>query len=349
MTRVAIVGSGLGGFVAYATLRHAGLAAGRDRRLRPRRRPGRRPGGRGRRRSGSGGCAPRATATAPPPRSPGSPCARPRAGAIPCPLVLSVLDRYRPTVDEFLATSPSCASAAAGTRASCRRAGRPDPRRRRRLRARRHGVFRHVLVATGHPGLAVRTSSQAIRGWSTPTSRTSTPHGRRRRRRDGGGDRMAERARGRLRVSRCAGASRRGGRSTSPGRSSASAASPASTPRRAERAALLHGFGEPSYPPGRALGRPDRGGRARRPLPRRTGGRRRRAGDLRDGLSARLPARSAAGAARRRARARDARSAGSSSRHDSTVPGAHRRDAHAGPRRRARRSGRTRRRTRSSG
>jgi cation diffusion facilitator CzcD-associated flavoprotein CzcO len=71
------------------------------------------------------------------------------------PLVLSVCDRYRPTVDEFL-----------GHVAELRERSRWDesfvPARVERIAAADggfevggHGVFRHVLVATGHPGLAL--------------------------------------------------------------------------------------------------------------------------------------------------------------------------------------------------
>ena len=99
--RVAIVGSGLGGFVAYATLRHGGLEpaeiavfgdepdpAGAWRPARPR--------------SGSAGCARRATATATRPRSRGSPRGRRRAAATSSRCCSAVCNRYRPTVAEFL-------------------------------------------------------------------------------------------------------------------------------------------------------------------------------------------------------------------------------------------------------
>ena len=51
-------------------------------------------------------------------------------------------------------TSRSCGRERLGRRGRAA-AGGADPRGRRRLRARRAGTFRHVLVATGHPGLNV--------------------------------------------------------------------------------------------------------------------------------------------------------------------------------------------------
>ena len=99
--RVAIVGSGLGGFVAYATLRHAGLrpeeiavfggqadpagawrpraAAIRQRLMRS---------------ESDGHCAPTSF--------PGLAVREAARRRDPSPLVRSIFDRYRPTVDEFL-------------------------------------------------------------------------------------------------------------------------------------------------------------------------------------------------------------------------------------------------------
>ena len=305
--RVAIVGSGLGGFVAYATLRHAGLrpdeiavfggdadpagawrpraAAIRQRLMRS---------------ESDGHCAPTSF--------PGLAVREAARRRDPAPLVRSVFDRYRPTVDEFLRHV-----------AELRERSRWDESfvlaRVDRIAAvdggfdvGGHGVFRHVLVATGHPGPR-RPGRARGRPAGRPRLRAARVRlaRRRRRRRHGGGDRMAERARGRLRgrlgAPTRAGA---GGRSTSPGRSSRKRglAGFYAAPR-ARRAELLRGFGEPSYPPGRAWDAPIEARRARGPLPRRAGGRRRRAGDLRHGLRGGLPARSAAGAARRRARARE--------------------------------------------
>jgi cation diffusion facilitator CzcD-associated flavoprotein CzcO len=69
------------------------------------------------------------------------------------PLAASVCDRYHPTVETFLAHVEQLRE---------RSGWSPVPARVRRIRAvdggfelDAHGVFEHVLVATGHPGLAV--------------------------------------------------------------------------------------------------------------------------------------------------------------------------------------------------
>ena len=152
--RVAIVGSGLGGFVAYGTLRHAGLrpdqitvfgrdsdpaGAWRPRAAAIRQRP--------MRSESDGHCAPTSF--------PGLAVREAARRRDPAPLVLSVVDRYRPTVEEFLRHV-----------AELRERSRWDesfvPARVDRIAAvdggfevGGRGVFRHVLVATGHPGLAV--------------------------------------------------------------------------------------------------------------------------------------------------------------------------------------------------
>lgn len=151
--RVAIVGSGLGGFVAYATLRHGGLEPaeiavfgdGAD------------PAGAWRPRAvairqtlmrseSDGHCFPTSF-----PGLAAREAARRRDLA---PVLLSVCNRYRPTVDSFLRHVDEL-------RASTRwdesfRSGRIE-----RLRSvdagfelDGHGSFRHVLLAPGHPGLA---------------------------------------------------------------------------------------------------------------------------------------------------------------------------------------------------
>ena len=152
--RVAIVGSGLGGFVAYATLRHAGLDPGeiavfgdepdpagawrpraeaiRQRRMRS---------------ESDGHCAPTSF--------PGLAAYEAAHRRDLAPLLLSVCDRYRPTVGVFLHHL-----------AELRERTRWDesfvPARVERLAAVDGGFdvgglgdFRHVLVATGHPGLAL--------------------------------------------------------------------------------------------------------------------------------------------------------------------------------------------------
>ena len=150
---VAIVGSGLGGFVAYTTLRHAGFRPdeitvfGRDSdpagAWRPRAAAIRQ---RLMRSESDGHCAPTSF--------PGLAVREAARRRDPAPLVLSVLDRYRPTVEEFLRHV-----------AELRERSRWDesfvPARVDRIAAVEggfevgRGVFRHVLVATGHPGLAV--------------------------------------------------------------------------------------------------------------------------------------------------------------------------------------------------
>jgi cation diffusion facilitator CzcD-associated flavoprotein CzcO len=151
--RVAIVGGGLAGFVAYLTLLHGKLDPGditvfadeRD------------PAGPWRRRASSirqqlmrsesdGHCLPRSF--------PGLAVrAARRQGVVP--LALSICNRYHPTVDEFLDHVDD-------VRARCAWDQRVRLDRIGRVlgvaggfRLDTHGVFRHVLLATGHPGLAV--------------------------------------------------------------------------------------------------------------------------------------------------------------------------------------------------
>ena len=150
----AIVGGGLAGFIAHATLRHGGLASaeidvfGTD--------PD--PAAQWRRRAAAirqrrmrsesdGHCAPRSF--------PGLAVRAARRNLDPLPLVRSVLDRYHPTVDEFLLHVEELRSASAWDESF-------RPHHVGRIAAvdggfdvDGHGVFRHVLVATGHPGLNV--------------------------------------------------------------------------------------------------------------------------------------------------------------------------------------------------
>jgi cation diffusion facilitator CzcD-associated flavoprotein CzcO len=149
----AIVGGGLASLVAYATLRHGGIttaeiavfgtdidpasqwreraAAIRQRRMRS---------------ESEGHCAPRSF--------PGLAVRSALRRKTPVPLVQSVLDRYHPTVHEFLDHAAEV-RAASGWDESFER------KTLRRIRAVEGGfdldgagAFRHVLVATGHPGLA---------------------------------------------------------------------------------------------------------------------------------------------------------------------------------------------------
>jgi cation diffusion facilitator CzcD-associated flavoprotein CzcO len=151
--RVAIVGSGLGGFVAYATLRHGGLEPGEivvfgddadpAAAWRPRAAAIRQKLMRS---ESDGHCFPTSF-----PGLAAREAARRRDLA---PLVLSVCNRYRPTVDMFLRHVDEL-------RASTRWDESLRPGRISRVRAvdggfelNGHGVFRHVLLALGHPGLA---------------------------------------------------------------------------------------------------------------------------------------------------------------------------------------------------
>lgn len=151
---VAIVGGGLGGFVAYATLRHAGLeptqiavfdpdpdplgswlpraAAIRQRWMRS---------------ESDGHCYPRSF----PGLAPREAFRRGTFG----PLLATVCNRYRPSVDEFVRH-------AAELRERLRWDASVVPARIERVRAEGdgfavdgHGTFRHVLLAPGHAGLAV--------------------------------------------------------------------------------------------------------------------------------------------------------------------------------------------------
>ncbi|MGZ8782766.1 MAG: hypothetical protein ACXWZB_04640, partial [Gaiellaceae bacterium] len=151
---MAIVGSGLGGFVAYATLRHGGLEPGEIAVFgdepdpagawRPRAAAIRQ---RLMRSESDGHCYPTSF-----PGLAAREAARTRDLA---PLVRSVCDRYRPTVADFL---HHVEELRAGTRWDESFVGTRIDRISAvpggfELGGR--GVFRHVLVASGHPGLAL--------------------------------------------------------------------------------------------------------------------------------------------------------------------------------------------------
>jgi cation diffusion facilitator CzcD-associated flavoprotein CzcO len=150
----AIVGGGLAGFVAYVTLRHGGLEPGeiavfgadpdpvaawrpraeaiRQRRMRS---------------ESDGHCYPRSF--------PGLAPREALRTRSPAPLVRTVCNRYRPTVQEFLRHVEELRETT-GWDQSFRE------QRVARVTAAEggfdvdgHGRFRHVLVATGHPGLAL--------------------------------------------------------------------------------------------------------------------------------------------------------------------------------------------------
>ena len=176
--RVAIVGAGLGGFVAYATLRHAGLEPGEIAVFGDEPDP-------------AGAWRPRAAAIRQqrmrsesdghcfPTTFPGLAAREAARRRDLAPLLLSVCDRYRPTVARVPAPRRRAARAQpAGTRASCPPGssacapidGGFDARRSRRLPPR---------PARAGPSRASRSrrSSRATRASCTPTSRTSTPRG----------------------------------------------------------------------------------------------------------------------------------------------------------------------------
>ena len=152
--RVAIVGSGLGGLVAYATLRHGGLepaeiaVLGRDpdpvAAWRPRAAAIRQ---RRMRSESDGHCLPRSF--------PGLAVRESLRRLTPAPLLLSVCDRYRPSVADFLSHVAEVRDRS-GWDSSFRRA---TVERARAVpggfELDGHGVFRHVLLALGHPGHAL--------------------------------------------------------------------------------------------------------------------------------------------------------------------------------------------------
>jgi cation diffusion facilitator CzcD-associated flavoprotein CzcO len=150
---IAIVGGGLSSLVAYATLRHGGLEPdeivvfGVDRdpagAWRPRAAAIRQ---RLMRSESDGHCLPTSF--------PGLAVRAARRSGSLAPLVLSVLDRYHPTVDDFL-------EHVAEVREHYGWDGSFRAARVARVRAVSggfaldgHGVFRHVLLAPGQPGLA---------------------------------------------------------------------------------------------------------------------------------------------------------------------------------------------------
>lgn len=152
--RVAIVGSGLGGLVAYATLRHAGLVPGEIAVFGTDADPAAawRPRAVAIRQSlmrseSDGHCSPRSF--------PGLAAREAVRRRDLAPLLLSVCDRYRPSVDDFLRHVEE-------VRARTRWDESYSPGRVARVAAvdggfdvDGKGVFRHVLLAPGHPGHAI--------------------------------------------------------------------------------------------------------------------------------------------------------------------------------------------------
>ncbi len=152
--RVAIVGGGLGGFVAHATLRHAGLEPGEIAVFATEADPAaawRRKAAAIRQRQmrseSDGHCYPTSF--------PGlAPREAVRLGSL-APLARTLTDRYRPTVEVFLRHVDELRAHTGWDESVLLR-------RVERVRAATggfelddHGTFRHVLLAPGHPGLAV--------------------------------------------------------------------------------------------------------------------------------------------------------------------------------------------------
>ena len=175
MARVAVVGGGLAGFVAYLTLLRGGLdpdeivvfgtdpdpAAAWRRRAAAIRQTHMRS-------ESDGHCLPSSF--------PGLAVREARRRHSLVPLARSVCDRYHPTVPDFLEH--------VGGAAAAQRLGRAVGR----VRIERiapvgggfeldgHGSFPHVLLATGHAGHShAGGAARAIRAPCTRTSRTSTP------------------------------------------------------------------------------------------------------------------------------------------------------------------------------
>lgn len=248
----AIVGGGLAGFVAYVTLRHGGLDPGeiavfgtdpdpvaawrpraeaiRQRRMRS---------------ESDGHCYPRSF--------PGLAPREALRRRTPTPLVQTVCNRYRPTMQEFLRHVEEL-------RAQC---GWGDSFRRHRVRrvaasadgfdVDAEGSFRHVLVASGHPGLAIPPELAG----DPRTVHAYEPHDY--------ADRVAVVGAGMAAATEwlnalAAGAEVVSVRRREPVRRPLNVPRPLFTKRglasfhaasRRERAELLRRLGEPSYPPGR--------------------------------------------------------------------------------------------------
>ena len=265
----------------------------------------RRCGAAARKRFASGACARSRTGISAPRRGPGSRCAS--AARARCSRRSSTATTRRSRCSS--STPRACASAAAGRRASAKRASSGS---RRSTAASRWTArpFRHVFVATGHPGLAhpervrqrlahrprvpaarVRGRSVTIVGagmaaaheWLNALAAGAEVISIRRR----------EPLRRPLNVPRALLLQAR-----------ARAVSTRSGPSRGRRRCASC---RAVVSAGRRVGRAASPRRSRGALPRRDRAERHRAGDLRDRLRARLAERPAACAARRRARARHAR------------------------------------------
>jgi cation diffusion facilitator CzcD-associated flavoprotein CzcO len=253
----AIVGSGLAGFVAYVTLRHGGLEPGeiavfgtdadpvaawrpraeaiRQRRMRS---------------ESDGHCYPRSFPGLAPREA-----VRTRSAA---PLVRTVCNRYRPTVQEFLRHVEELRARSGWDRSF-------EQHRASRVSAAEGGFevddrgrFRHVLIAPGHPGLSLPPELAD----DPRTVHAYAPHDY--------ADRVAVVGAGMAAATEWLNALAAGSEVVSVRRREP-ARRPLNVPRplfskaglaafhasgRAQRVELLASFGEPSYPPGREWDEP---------------------------------------------------------------------------------------------
>ena len=315
---VAIVGGGLAGL---DRLRHAAPRRCSRRTRSPSSATAqirRRRGASARGRSASAACARRATATSRRRRSPGSPCARRGGGSRSRRSRAASAAATTRASTSSSSTSRTSVPARAGTTASVQarvgaRSARVPGGFELDLVAQSHklrrGVFRHVLVASGHPGLAfpdeLAGDPRAVHAYA--------PHEY--------ADDVEVVGAGMAAATEWLNALAAGARVVSVRRREPERR-PLNLPRslftrrglaayhrtqREERLGLLRRFSAPSYPAGPRVGRADRGRGPRGTLPRCRRAQRRGAGHLRDGLQARVRAGSAAAPARRRARRRDGR------------------------------------------
>ena len=255
--RVAIVGSGLGGFVAYTTLRHGGLEPGEIAVFGDEADP-------------AGAWRPRAAAIRQrfmrseseghcyPTSFPGLAAREAARKRDLVPLLQTVCNRYRPTVAEFLRHVDELRARSDWDESL--RAVRVE-----RVRAvdggyelDGHGVFRHDLLAPGHPGLVLpdelAADPRAVHAYAPHEYARSVAV-------VGAGMAAATEWLNAL----AAGSEVVSVRRREPARRPLNVPRPLFTKRglagfraapRAERAALLRRFGEPSYPPGRAWDAP---------------------------------------------------------------------------------------------
>jgi cation diffusion facilitator CzcD-associated flavoprotein CzcO len=255
--RCAVVGSGLAGFVAYQTLRHAGLAAGeiavfgdcadpaavwrrraaaiRQRRMRS---------------ESDGHCYP-ASFPGLAPRE----ALRRRSAA---PLVATALDRYRPTVEEFVRHVDELRARSGWVESLVTRRVERVSVVDGGFELDDDGPFAHVLLAPGHPGLAVPDELSG----DPRTVHAYEPHDY--------AARVAVVGAGMAAATEwlnalAAGAEVVSVRRREPARRPLNVARPLFSKRglarfhrapRAERAALLRSFGAPSYPGGREWDEP---------------------------------------------------------------------------------------------